>query len=242
MKDLRIGDLVQVLSGSYEEVYTFGHKSHDKTSTYLEIYSKGQPRPLEVSKEHMVMVQRDDEQRRFARAGSLQVGDEMVAANGETTTVTLIRSSVRTGLYAPFTYSGTIVVSGIVASNYVAFQDSDYLKIGAWTTGLSYHWIAQQFTAGRRCLHRMGLTAETYTEDGIASWVGPALRWSEWLLIQNVVVVTFLLLPFLFMLCIFWCLEAMITMDFASLLLPIVAVVLSTAMLFHRGHFIVWKP
>merc|ERR1711862_223455 len=78
-------------------------------------------------------------------ASSVKVGDVLAMNNDTTAKVSKIGSVERKGAYAPFTYSGDIVVSGVVASNYVAMMPEE-------ETGLpvSMQWIAHTFKAPHR--------------------------------------------------------------------------------------------
>merc|ERR1711894_315841 len=85
--------------------------------------------------------------------------------------------------------SGTIVVNGIVASNYVSFQDSEYLKIGSLQTPISYHWLFHTFTSVHRLLVQMvGIVPETYTEEGISRFADMPHQVLSWSLRQNAMV------------------------------------------------------
>merc|ERR1712076_273586 len=109
---------------------------------------------------------------RYVPASQIKTGDNMItASNNDMTTVTNIKTVTRKGIYAPFTASGTIVVNDILASNYISFQDSEYLQIGSIQTPLSYHWVFHAFTSIHRLVTRMvGIVPETYTEEGISQY------------------------------------------------------------------------
>ena len=193
MKDLQIGDRVLASTGEYETVYSFGHREEAVEADFLQLL----PSTLEISKDHMVLVNS-----RYAPASFVQVGDVLKLANGDSLTVEAIKTVVRTGVYAPFTTSGTIVVSNIQASTYIAFQDSDNLIVGGWTSPLSFQWIAHASQAPHR-MYRMlfGITGgEVYTENGISTNVELLLRFFEWYLRQHALVMMLLLVPALILL------------------------------------------
>jgi hypothetical protein len=84
---------------------------------------------------------------------------------------------VRDGVYAPFTTSGTIMVSGVAASSYVTLhqENSSMLILGRWQLPLSIHWLCHTFqTPHRLVCFVMGTDycrkVETYNADGISNW------------------------------------------------------------------------
>jgi hypothetical protein len=85
----------------------------------------------------------------------VKVGDVLDTVDGKEARVIVIQKVVRTGLYAPFTPSGTLVVNGLKASSFVSFQDSDVLKIGNYRTPFSFQRLAQTFEFPHRmvCYH-----------------------------------------------------------------------------------------
>jgi hypothetical protein len=124
------------------------------------------------------------------------VGDELESASGDVIIVEAINTVVRTGVYAPFTSSGTIVVSNIKASNYIAFQDSGRLIVGGWETPFTYQWIAHMSQSPHRILSQLGLSgAEEYTVDGMSTWIAGPHELSQWLIDQNGAIVTVMLVP-----------------------------------------------
>ena len=137
MKDLQLGDKILTLSNSFEPVYSFGHRHEFLEATYLKIL----PSKLEVSRDHMVFVDGG----RAVPASLLQVGDQLL--NGDL--ITAIQQIVGTGVYAPFTPSGTLLVNGVSVSSYVAFQGSEHLMLGK-THLFSYQWLAHTFQVPHR--------------------------------------------------------------------------------------------
>jgi trypsin len=187
MKDLEIGDEVLAAAGKYEKVYSFGHRHESVKAEFLHIL----PSSLEISRDHMLLVRG-----RYVPASAIQVGDELESASGDVIIVEAINTVVRTGVYAPFTSSGTIVVSNIKVSNYIAFQDSGRLIVGGWETPFTYQWIAHMSQSPHRMLSRLGLSgAEEYTVDGMSTWIAGPHELSQWLVDQNGVIVTAMLVP-----------------------------------------------
>jgi hypothetical protein len=160
MKDLQLGDKILTSSNSFEPVYSFGHRHEFLEATYLKIL----PSKLEVSRDHMVFVDGG----RAIPASLLQVGDKLL--NGDL--ITAIQQIVGTGVYAPFTPSGTLLVNGVPVSSYVAFQGSEHLMLGK-TLLFSYQWLAHTFQVPHRlwCHQLARCSRETYTEAGVSTWV-----------------------------------------------------------------------
>ena len=186
MRDLQLGDRVLV-GRTYEPVYSFGHRLGSTVAEYLSIL----PFKLEVSKDHMVFV----EGGAAVPASTLKVGDRL--ENGER--ITAIRRVDRAGAYAPFTPSGSIVVNGVRASSFIAFQDSSHLKVGSFVSPLSYQWLAHTFEAPHRiwCVH-LGASSclkERYTDAGMSVWVKVPLDVATWLLDQHALIVAVVLVP-----------------------------------------------
>jgi hypothetical protein len=188
MKHLNIGDEVLAASGSYEQVYSFGHRHEHITGEFLQFSPSG----IEISRDHMIMLGG-----RFVPASQVKIGDKLETVTGDTLAVEAIERVVRSGVYAPFTASGTIVVNGIKASNYVAFQGSEYIIVGNfWESPLTFQWIAHLSQSPHRVLSRLGLSGdEEYTKDGMSTWIAGPHEFSKWLLEQNGVVMTVILVP-----------------------------------------------
>jgi hypothetical protein len=190
MKDLKIGDHVRDAAGKLTNVISFGHYQANVKTEYLAIHAKGLLKPLEVSRDHLVFVNGTT-----TPASSISVGD-VLSVNTGAARVNKITSVTKRGAYAPFTTSGTIMVSGIAVSSYVTLQEnSSFLVIGKYRTPLSMHWLAHLFQAPHRlvCMcHTKYCESETYNQDGISKWVEQPLRVSQWLVKQNYVVMTLL--------------------------------------------------
>merc|ERR1712157_115001 len=112
MDSLEIGDYVR--SGKdFSQVFSFAHLDLDAEANFLQIHTEGSVAPLEITDNHMLF--RND---KAVSAKDVSVGD-MLGDNK----VTKITSVKRTGLYAPITYDGSIVVNGIKSSCYVQMMD-----------------------------------------------------------------------------------------------------------------------
>lgn len=116
MAELKIGDYVKVGNGKYTQVYGFGHYDIDRVETFVKLHFNVID-PLEISANHLVFVLKNGINTPV-RAAEVMIGDSL---SGKI--VTSIDTVTRRGLYAPLTLSGDIIVSGILASNYVDVLD-----------------------------------------------------------------------------------------------------------------------
>lgn len=191
MQDVKLGDKVLVDGDKYEPVYSFGHYDKKSQTEYLRIVTTG--RPLEISKDHMLFVSGG----RAVPAGSVKIGDKLELAGGERVTVRSVRIVKKKGAYAPFTPSGTIIINQHKASSFVAFQDSETLKIAGIDTGVSFQFCAHAFEAPHRlwCKYFSTCTTEEYTEEGISTWVAWGHTLFLWFFKQNQVVMFLLFIP-----------------------------------------------
>jgi Hint module len=176
MSELKLGDQVLTKNG-YEAIYSFGHKNVSVRAEYLRIL----PFMLELSENHMVFLEGDI----VVPASLLKVGDRF--EKGEV--ITSIQRVTSIGAYAPFTPSGSIIVNGVAASSFVAFQHSSSLHIGFLDTRLSYQWLAHSFESPHRiwCVHMKSkrCISETYTVDGISFWADMPYQFISWLFTQR---------------------------------------------------------
>eukprot|EP00547_Thalassionema_nitzschioides_P010803 CAMPEP_0194264284 /NCGR_PEP_ID=MMETSP0158-20130606/47504_1 /TAXON_ID=33649 /ORGANISM="Thalassionema nitzschioides, Strain L26-B" /LENGTH=689 /DNA_ID=CAMNT_0039004519 /DNA_START=338 /DNA_END=2404 /DNA_ORIENTATION=+ len=115
LSSLRVGQYVLVQGGVYSQVYAFGHYDTEViVNHYLAIRTTitEEASELVVSPDHLLLLQSGH----ATAAAHIQIGD--VLWNGAA--VTNVQYSVREqGAYAPFTWDGTIVVNGMVASSYI---------------------------------------------------------------------------------------------------------------------------
>lgn len=187
MANLKLGDQVLTASGKFETVYSFGHRNENTEASFLRFA----PVNLEMSMEHMLKIAG-----RYIPASAVEVGNFLETASGDMVIVESIELVKREGVYAPFTMSGTLVVNNVKVSSYVAFQDSDHLLVGSWTTPLSYQWLAHIAQAPHRMWVRMfGVSEETYTDQGISTWIHIPHELAQWYLHQNTLVMTLVLIP-----------------------------------------------
>jgi hypothetical protein len=222
MTDLAIGDSVKVAANKYEPIYSFAHKNDEASAEFLQIVTGGNRKPLEISKYHMVNV----EGGRSVPASMVKIGDMLVTASGDLVDVRTIRNVVRKGIYAPFTESGSIIVNDIAVSNYIAYQDSEYLKLAGIETPFTYQWLAHTFNSVHRLAVMMGFTEETYSKTGISHWVALPHKVGSWLLGQNVVVALAILVPCIVFFCFVSITEALVKTHYCLATLLVGAVTL----------------
>jgi len=217
MKDLSIGDFVRSSSGSFDEVYSFGHRNIKKATEYLQLRTTS-TKPLEVSKEHMIGVL-DEGKINFIPASSVKIGDTIPSTTEGAAVVKSITSIWRKGAYAPFTRSGTIIVNNLLASNYIAFEDSSTLTIGGISTGVSYQWIAHAFQSVHRMAQQVLPINESYNADGVSSWVADAYEAATIFMGLRACFQAVLFVPFLAGLASLSLLEKCLSLPFSSLIL-----------------------
>jgi len=119
LQNLRSGDVVLGKNGVYEPVLGFLHVTGaDQVSNFLVVkHSHGQ---LRISPHHVVFVETGDKLAVDVGAGDkVFVADESGVVLREVLSV--VQSSGRSGMFAPLTPSGTVVVDNVVASNYASY-------------------------------------------------------------------------------------------------------------------------
>lgn len=181
MKDLRLGDEVLVGDGVYEPIYSFGHLGRDTKASFLQITTERSK--VVLTSNHMLFSR---SRRSAVPALLLQVGEELIDAFGDSDRILAIKTVQERGVYAPFTPSGQIVVNNILASTYIAMEETEKLGNGNWLS-LSHQWLAHtaQFPHRLVCYHLKSCSTEEYTPEGISLWVSKPLQWSKWLLFES---------------------------------------------------------
>ena len=163
----------------FSQVYSLGHYDKHIPTESVQIHGEGSKFPLELSKDHMLFVQ-EGSISKSVPTSAIKVGDKLivVANGGGVTEVDKIGSVTCCGSFAPFTKTGTIVVSDVLASNYVSLMDK---------SPVSMQWMAHAFNAPHRIVCALSFEIcenETYT-NGISNWVYAPLRIVQWVAQQN---------------------------------------------------------
>lgn len=215
MKEVELGDYVQVAFGKYEQVYSFGHFNPSARASFLEIKTSANSKALQISKEHMIFTLN----RGFIPAGLLNENDALGGLNqSKPVSIEEITSITGIGLFAPFTPSGTLIVNGVLVSSFVAFDQKSSYHIGP--VAISYQWLAHSF----EFLHRVvchyttknGFCKnEKYGNDGINEWEVMPLHFSTWVLGLNALLKHAFFLLFFFVLSLF-CIIEECTVNFPS--------------------------
>lgn len=203
MKNLKIGDLVQVSETAYEPVYSFCKKNHDQWVDMLEISGAGLGQPLELSSTHMLFVERDQSVQSLP-ALQITKADKLILIDGSLAQVTNIATVRRQGYYAPYTYSGTIAVNGVKASAFATFPyHSSVLQIGSWDTPISFQTWFHWSQAHHRVACKLSWSfceREEYDEFGMSQTVDVFRPVYQWWMAQNTVIGLLILVPVLFLL------------------------------------------
>lgn len=227
MKDVSIGDYVLTNNNSnddeyhyYEPVYSFGHYEPQVSAKLLQITttlskaSKTLSNILEISAEHLVRTPN----RGFIPASSLVDGDFLLNSNHQEVQVVSIKAITKrnSGLYAPFTPSGQLIVNDIMVSSFVAIGDDDV------SSPFSHQWLAHTFEFPHRllCYYTTRFCpTETYDSQGLSQWVAQPFKFSRWLLsnekgglVKNMIQVMIIML-----LMIFSCMENVLLPTVASI-------------------------
>mmetsp|Transcript_16729 Transcript_16729/g.24240 ORF Transcript_16729/g.24240 Transcript_16729/m.24240 type:complete len:497 (-) Transcript_16729:170-1660(-) len=178
MSDLKIGDSILVSPNKYEKVYSFGHYHETAAAEFLKIETNDAS--LEITKDHLLFIEGD----KSIAASELKTGMNLLYGS-ELSTIQSIDTVVRQGIFAPFTPSGKLMVSGFQVSNYVALNDSASIKI----LGVDFHYqfVSNIFESPHRLVcHVFGsCPGETYNEQGISDWNAVPLNAFQWLLQQD---------------------------------------------------------
>jgi len=113
MDAIKVGDYVRTGNDDFSRVFSLAHLDHDFEADFLQVYTEGLNKPLEITGMHMLFASGKP-----IRADEVNVGDMFGKSK-----VSGIKGVKRNGVYAPITESGDIVVSGIRTSSYYAFLD-----------------------------------------------------------------------------------------------------------------------
>jgi len=202
LEDLKIGDKVNT-GDSFETVYSFGHYLKASNTEYLQLQASS-GKSMTVSGMHMVFTENG-----AVAAERVLVGDKLVISNGSLEEVVAIKSVRSSGAYAPFTSNGKIVVDGFMASNYVSLNTEPKLM------GLfDMQFIAHISQAPHRLACKWNFESwcanETYSPDGLSTWIRGPLHAAKLFLEQNVLVQSVTFVPVFAFFSVFGLIEAAI--------------------------------
>jgi V8-like Glu-specific endopeptidase len=176
MSKLKIGDHIRAGDGIFTQVYGFGHVDHDAETNFMQLHleellheNDRHDIPLEITSNHLVFVERNSKVVAVP-SSDIVVGDRM-SPDGKR--VKEIHRVTRRGIYAPLTFSGDLVVSGVLASNHVQLLHHPYVKPNQHILGqvvwYPRHVFCQFFM--KVCME------ETYnTKTGYSAWAD----WIVW--------------------------------------------------------------
>jgi uncharacterized protein YjbI with pentapeptide repeats len=115
MDQLAHSDRVAVGGGAHSDVFFFGHRNADASGLFVRIESTlNSAGPLFISPGHYLYVNG-----KLATADTVRIGDKLRGPdNKDNVAVLTIAHEERTGLYAPASLHGDLLVDGIVVSSY----------------------------------------------------------------------------------------------------------------------------
>jgi len=149
MSTLRTSEdvLVEGHGGKLEfaPVLGFIHAQPEVHARYVSVvHEKGR---LQVSHNHLVFVMDADGNRVDRLASQIKLGESVFTAEGASVVVDIQQSKGAHGMFAPLTPTGTIVVDGVVASNYASPVPDAHLP----------HSLAHFALFPLRLYHQLGL-------------------------------------------------------------------------------------
>jgi hypothetical protein len=194
IKDLKLGDRVKVSENKFEPVYSFAHKNSNMVTSYLQLRIASGSR-LTISPEHLLFVHGHG----AVPASHVKTGDQVYTGDNVLDAVVSVKSVIKKGVYAPFTPSGELIVNNVLVSSFIAYGDSPIFRIAGYSTGISFQWLGHTFELPHRvwCTYLSSCENETYSFEGISSWVDLPHRFAHWWFNQNIFVMMALFVPFL---------------------------------------------
>lgn len=185
--EIQVGDSILV-GRSYEPVYAFAHLDKDAETEFLQISTEANKKtPLEITGEHMLLVNG-----KYVPASTVVVGDNLETNDGAAT-VTKVDAVTKTGLYAPLTPSGSIVVNGIKASAYVALQEGgkEFAVLQGGYPIMSQQSLIHMYLSPLRmaCMGvHEGFCRSIDHDTGYHWFVGMGIDFAKWSTTQNIFV------------------------------------------------------
>lgn len=119
LSELKVGDEVAVAPGIYSRIYTFSHRDANAKARFVRITTES-GMSLDLTPGHLIYVKERPE---AIAASNVSVGDTLRVSDGSLSTVRSIRSVTSTGLYAPHSIQGDIIVNDLIASCYTDHVD-----------------------------------------------------------------------------------------------------------------------
>lgn len=157
----------------------------------MSIYTEKTRTPLEITEGHLVYL---NDGTAPIRADAVKVGDVLRGVDA-TLKVTKIGHNSRTGIYAPLTPNGNLVVgdANIVASSYIGFKNSDDGSLL-----VSHHDLIHTALSPFRMLcmgmiPTIGHPSNNHSDNGMPYYAYYGMMFLEWIMNQNIVVQTILL-------------------------------------------------
>ena len=201
MEELELGDSVYVGDvGSkprYEKIYGFGHFHETREEEFLRLFTTSPgsgSQPLELTKNHLVVVVKENGVQELLRADAVKKGDKLVKEDPESSSslvsVTKIMKITQCGLYMPLTPSGELIVNGIRTSSYVSIENEAPTivrlasMVGFAEENLLHWWLAPHRLMCTRVHSRYcgwKENPERFQEDtGILTWLYFGHRIASW--------------------------------------------------------------
>ena len=132
MRQLNIGDRVRTLGTTgvtmYTEVIAFLHKEIKTTAQFYNLETNG-ANVVRLSSQHLIFRKENTTSPISAVfASEIKIGDLLYTSNGNVSSfqaVTKITMTTETGVYAPLTKQGTLLVDGALVSCYAHWPSHD---------------------------------------------------------------------------------------------------------------------
>eukprot|EP00039_Didymoeca_costata_P013651 m.211292 g.211292 ORF g.211292 m.211292 type:complete len:445 (+) comp15834_c0_seq1:64-1398(+) len=124
MSDLCVGDFIQDAEGEFVQVFAFLHRDTNQKATFKQLETD--EGVLTCSSQHYVFTNKG-----AVPASNVALHDKIRCASGDMKEVVSIKEVEDTGVYAPLTTSGTLVVNNLQCSCYADYGFSHEVAHGA---------------------------------------------------------------------------------------------------------------
>ena len=152
--ELDVGDKIKTGPGEYSTVYMFDHKVEDIVSEFVKLSFNDGTR-IRMTSSHYIQTASG-----LATAGSVGLREKILKSTGEWIQVSGISYEKGIGLYNPYTYTGKIVVDGVVTSAFtndihpvilgglykiveIIYKTTGYQILGDSLHGVHHPWWAK---------------------------------------------------------------------------------------------------